>query len=195
MAWTSEQVCNGLVAYTCDMICQLGVSVLWHAHVQGKGKSCGTHMWHVNWVFPSERDLKRSQLMPSKVHLGFNANKYIKRNLSKTCGSGPLHMHGRYESKLGVSGPSVWRSSFKTEKYCNWTGSRPEKTRHSACSYEFFDLSKAHSLWAQNLVTIFIDWFIMMTIGRFIKWKNMQSIEGIKQLWSCIIYPKIVKNK
>ena len=24
-----------------------------------------------------------------------------------TCGSGPLHMHGRYESKLGVSGPSV----------------------------------------------------------------------------------------
>jgi len=112
-----------------------------------------------------------------------------------TCGSGPLHMHGRYESKLGVSGPSVWRSSFKTEKYCNWTGSRPEKSRHSACSYEFFDLSKAHSLWAQNLVTIFIDWFIMMTIERFIKWKNMQSIEGIKQLWSCIIYPKIVKNK
>jgi len=24
-----------------------------------------------------------------------------------TCGSGPLYMHGRYESKLGVSGPSV----------------------------------------------------------------------------------------
>jgi len=27
--------------------------------------------------------------------------------ISDTCGSGPLHMHGRYESKLGVSGPSV----------------------------------------------------------------------------------------
>jgi len=26
---------------------------------------------------------------------------------TETCGSGPLHMHGRYESKLGVSGPSV----------------------------------------------------------------------------------------
>jgi len=26
-------------------------------------------------------------------------------SLAITCGSGPLHMHGSYESKLGVSGP------------------------------------------------------------------------------------------
>jgi len=48
-------------------------------HVKARQEEvlCHTH------VFPSERDLKQSQLMPSKVHLGFNTNKYIKHNLSK----------------------------------------------------------------------------------------------------------------
>ena len=60
--------------------------------------------------------------------------------------------------------------------------------------YESFDLSKTHSLSTQDLGRFLIHSFIIMTAGKYLKYKNMPASQVIKYLPPCMIYQKIQKN-
>ena len=60
-------------------------------------------------------------------------------------------------------------------------------------NYESFDISKTHSLSSQNLVKIFIDLFIIMTMGEVFLNKNQTKIYSTSSVLHQILWNKIVK--